>query len=243
MTAVPNLQPYVPLGLQVGARLSPDDLNTNFNDIVTAFALPWTSDSSGVFSATNRIIALSAAGAGNDHIVVIALPTNPCIGDPPCRVIVTGIGTGTPRGHVIVTTADGQPIDGIAQTGVTPYFGAPNMWNVGDILMFRFVGGKIGWLSCGRLSAISLSVATAFGSMPYRNQRIVARNALAMNIRVDGLASSGSRASVYPFNTGALTIGDASATFNGVAGPYVVAPSTSENFISNIGKNQFLVTL
>jgi hypothetical protein len=238
---VPLVKQYTPSGVQVFGVLDQTPLNAEFATIAAAFAnqSAWTPVTANTqLTATLRNVLVDASAATANTAIVITLPTNPALGDPPCIVAVSKSGIAQPA-NCVVTTSDGSSINGIAQLA-SPFATSPALWMSGDILRFVYISDQFGWVADGILSHASLAAPFAFGACPWQGQAIVV--SASGTYSVEALQSQGAFATLCQ-NNGAATVnvGDSTSTFNGNPGPFVLTNLKMYKF-TNIGTRAFEVT-
>jgi hypothetical protein len=237
---LPNTQLFVPSGARVYGNYDPAALNASFTAIAAAFNPAWsviTTDTQ--LTATLRSVVADTSGVAANSKIVVTLPANPSIGDPPCFVSIRASGIANPS-NCIVTTSDGTNINSIAQLA-SPYLQSPALWAGSDFLHFTFVGGIIGWLAEGELGAVPTTAPFAFGAMPWQGQSLVVTN--SATYAVEALQVEGVSATVIRNAASAtINLGDSTSTFNGNAGPYALPTDLKAYKVTCIGVRAFEVT-
>ncbi len=244
MVDIPNTQPFSPSGVQTFGIFDPNGLNTNFSNIQAAFATSRSTITGDTqLTATLRNVSADLSTAGGP--ILVTLPANPTVGDPPCSVAVLTTyysALGSPFANCIITTSDGMPI-----SSIVPNVGNTNAASIGaagDFLAFRYVGGALGWLATGQLCAAMLNTPPARGACPWQGQRLsVNTSGGPMALGVEGLQAVGANATIVR-TAGAsnISVGDSTSKFNGVSGPYVISASNIAYKFTCLGSRAFEVT-
>lgn len=244
---VPNVPQFAPVGVQIFGVIDPGAINANFAAIASALLGTSTISTVAVdtqLTASLRNVLVDTSAVAANQRIAITLPINPAVGDTPCIVMMLSTSVTTPA-NCIITTADGTTINGIAQL-TTPYRTAPTLWVAGDYLQFTYIGGNVGWKAVGFLNSVPITTvnpaSNGFGSVPWQGQTIFA---VRFNYSVEALQTFGAMARFCKMsNTFSITIGDATSTFNGIAGPYVIAAGSANIMyrFTNIGTRAFEVT-
>jgi hypothetical protein len=254
---------YTPVGVLAASLLKPnapaddpgalDLFNAEFTAIAAAFNSlyslgPVVSANTQLTAAAHNVSVDLSPLINADAGVVITLPTSPSVGDPPCLIIVTKAGYHTAASHneacAIVTSSD-QPIDGIDQDNTTYKTQTP-LLNIGDLAIATYVGGTEGWHIMYRRTVIANpSVALTLpvlGSFPCAGVEWVVDAASPTYAPVPSTLQAGDRFFVIN-KTSTITVGDSTYTFNGAAGPRVIAPSYARHEFTCLGGLNFTVAV
>jgi hypothetical protein len=194
--------------------IKPTDSNVEFDGIALAFnninAWEVFTGSGQLGGAVRNALVDFSLTVGSGNSIIIMLPQNPVLGDPPCRVSLLNSGyTTAPDRHsacyIQGDTVNNDLIDGSLTA-------LPRIYNAGDYMEFVWVGGAIGWAIVG--------------------QRI---GAYAPNdtFTNDGPSVLVSSPETYPFTGFDIVIGPAA-----VFGPALTL-GTSGNMLANIGDRFF----
>lgn len=250
---------YTPTLVQKFGNVKNTDINANLNAIQTAFNAQnsWTlvSGSYAVPTTGNRNVLVDLSTLQSNYMIV-TLPPNPAVGDPPVSVCV--VGTGVTNGVILDTsvflaTSDSNKIVGISGGAGAP--GLPFLTNPGDCVILSFIGGAQGWAVVGgNLNAYANQAGGQLQEYGVANPYIFS----GLNIVADltgypalrplvviPLGINGQQCS---FTIGVLgtslgvAIGDAGQTFNGVAGPLNLSTALVRSLFTRTAANTFIVT-
>lgn len=238
---VPAIQQFTPTGVQLFSLIDPDAQNASFNSIAAAFtaqSLNMAIATTTQLTATLRNVLVNLTGIGG---IVITLPTNPSVGDPPCIVQASSTDTFTPS-FAIINTSDGNAINGMTDPAGTFQI-QPAVYTAGDSIAFTFIGGDVGWLAIAILSTtiVNVDIGAGEGGYPWMGQTLLANVPIA-TLYADALQRIGAWARVINISGVPIPLGDSTSTFNGVPGPYSIPDSVQATF-TNVGTMAFTVTV
>jgi len=192
-----------------------------------------TVDTAMSSSERNVLVDLSGLVNSGDKLLIV-LPPNPNIGDPPCYVMVQESGYHT-SGSVaescaVVTTSDDTPINGLVPDN-SAFTNQPALFNPGDFIKFVYTDPEEGWKAHTSLSAVANPsvdfIAPAGGAFPWPAQDFHARTAVDMTFLPLAVYQPGQSFSASKDGAGDVIVGDSTYTFNSVAGPFVISTSFS----------------
>lgn len=253
---------YTPTLVQFLGTHKNTDINTNLTAIQTAFNnqnawLTLTSVSGGaglVIGTTGpRNVLVDMTGLINiGGTASITLPVG-AIGDPPCTVAVLAAGYANTfnlfNGTTTILPQGGQKIMGSASI-------APILTNAGDIISLVYIGGVIGWIynvynvqpAVNPTGTILFGPISDLGQASPRLDAVLDVTATSTpnptTLKVDNLSQGQFFAITLRSPNGGknINIGTAGATFNGVAGPYVISVTNTRYLFTCTAVNAFTVT-
>lgn len=254
---------YTPVGVSAASLIkaeapadapgAPDLFNAELRAIEAAFTGLFAAPiSAGDFlmspSARNVIIDLAPL-LNTGNYLVVTLPESPNVGDPSCVVMVQSSAYHTIgsvfESCVIVTTSDGTPINGLVPDNIT-YRNQIAIFNPGDIAKFTYIDPEQGWQVHSSLSVVGSTntyTGVGAGTVPWPGQEVHANLAALMTFIPLAVYQAGESFVMSKHGAGNMAIGDATYTFNGVAGPYIISFNYERyRFTCRAAKN-FIVVL
>lgn len=139
---------YTPLAVAAPfQQVKPTDSNTEYTNIQTGFAGidAWTVAVASVQIGPNtqrNILVDNTTALNTGNPIIIQLPNQPTVGDPPCRIVLLNAGYATATGHTATYIQGDVSTSDLVEGSLTIL---PRLYGAGDYIELVWVGGPIGW--------------------------------------------------------------------------------------------------
>lgn len=245
---------YTPTLVQAFGSIKNSDINTNLNAIAAAFnnqnAQTLATGAITIPSSGSRNFLVDMSGIGYGTNLVLKLPLPVVVGDPPVTITllnptVAAAVAAANQGGILIDT-QGNQLYGV------PYGNnaRPMLTNAGDTVSLLYVGGSVGWVYTNYEISPAINPAntlpprnTSQTELWHQSEFCVDTTQAGIVFQTDGINFAGLWGAVT-LRSGANTIsvGTASQTFNGTAGPYVISVANTRYRFTCDATNTFLVT-